>query len=202
MKLLKLKRAGFKYLFIIILLLKFHLFCGRQNNRKGDIMENWKVIEEASNYEISDCGNVRNKTTKRILKGRITKNGYLQVSLKIDNIQKFQNRYIHRLVAIYWLGKKDCLEVNHKDGNKLNNNMNNLEWVTSAENQEHKRTILGKNKTSQRVIGQFSLTGEFIKKFDSILEAAASFGKTRVNIDNALQGKQKTAYGFIWRYLN
>lgn len=80
--------------------------------------------------------------------------------------------------------------------------MNNLEWVTSAENQEHKRTILGKNKTSQRVIGQFSLTGEFIKKFDSILEAAASFGKTRVNIDNALQGKQKTAYGFIWRYLN
>lgn len=165
-------------------------------------MENWKVIEEASNYEISDCGNVRNKTTKRILKGRITKNGYLQVSLKIDNIQKFQNRYIHRLVAIHWLEKKDYLEVNHKDGNKLNNNMNNLEWVTPAENQEHKRAILGKNKTSQRVIGQFSLTGEFIKKFDSILEAATSFGKTRVNIDNALQGKQKTAYGFIWRYLN
>lgn len=62
-------------------------------------MEQWKNIIEASNYEVSNFGNVRNKTTLQILKGRISKNGYYQVSIKMNDTGKFSNRYIHRLVA-------------------------------------------------------------------------------------------------------
>ena len=53
------------------------------------MQEKWKIISEASNYEISNLGNVRNKITKKILKGRITKSGYLQVSIKINETITF-----------------------------------------------------------------------------------------------------------------
>ena len=165
-------------------------------------MEQWKVITEASNYEVSNFGHVRNISTKHILKGRLSKSGYLQVSLADKETKKQKNYYIHRLVAIYFLENLDNKrEVNHKDGNKLNNNVDNLEWVTPSENQKHRQKILGKTKTSQRKIGKFNKNHVLIEEYPSIVDAAKSFGKSRVNIDNALQGKQKTAYGFIWEYL-
>ena len=166
-------------------------------------MEIWKNIEQADNYEVSNYGNVRNKTTKKVLKGRITKNGYLQVSLKINDTNKFVNRYIHRLVAQAFIeNPENKKEVNHIDGNKQNNDLSNLEWVTNSENQKHRHSI-GITKTSQRHIGMFDKEGNMVKDFQSIIEAAAYFNKTsRVNIDNALQKKQKTAYGYIWKYLD
>ena len=163
----------------------------------------WRTITEASNYEVSTNGQVRNRTTKKILKGRLSKNGYLQVSIKIDATQKFCNRYIHRLVALHFIqNPNNKREVNHIDGNKENNTLSNLEWVTSSENQKH-RHLIGNKKTSNRHIGMFNKKGEMVKDFNSILEAAAYFNKTsRVNIDNALQGKQYTAYGYVWKYLD
>lgn len=163
----------------------------------------WRTITEASNYEVSTNGQVRNRTTKKILKGRLSKNGYLQVSIKIDATQKFCNRYIHRLVALHFIqNPNNKREVNHIDGNKENNTLSNLEWVTSSENQKH-RHLIGNKKTSNRHIGMFNKKGEMVKDFNSILEAVAYFNKTsRVNIDNALQGKQYTAYGYVWKYLD
>ena len=166
-------------------------------------MENWKTIENVTNYEVSDLGQIRNTKTNYILKGRLSKSGYLQVSLTDKETKKQKNYYIHRLVAIYFLENLDNKrEVNHKDGNKLNNNVDNLEWVTPSENQKHRQKILGKTKTSQRKIGKFNKNHALIEEYPSIVDAAKSFGKSRVNIDNALQGKQKTAYGFIWEYLD
>ena len=163
----------------------------------------WRTITEASNYEVSTNGQVRNRTTKKILKGRLSKNGYLQVSIKIDATQKFCNRYIHRLVALHFIqNPNNKREVNHIDGNKENNTLSNLEWVTSSENQKH-RHLIGNKKTSNRHIGMFNKKGEMVKDFNSILEAVTYFNKTsRVNIDNALQGKQYTAYGYVWKYLD
>ena len=163
----------------------------------------WRTITEASNYEVSTNGQVRNRTTKKILKGRLSKNGYLQVSIKIDATQKFCNRYIHRLVALHFIqNPNNKREVNHIDGNKENNTLSNLEWVTSSENQKH-RHLIGNKKTSNRHIGMFNKKGKMVKDFNSILEAVAYFNKTsRVNIDNALQGKQYTAYGYVWKYLD
>ena len=164
---------------------------------------NWKTINGFSNYEISDQGEVRNKTTKYILKGRLSKSGYLQVSIKKDETGKFINQYIHRLVASHFLNNEENKrEVNHKDGNKINNTLENLEWITSSENQKHRHNI-GITKTSNRHIGMFDLDGNLIQEFNSIVEAFTILKKTsRVNIDNALQGKQKTAYGYIWKYLD
>ena len=174
----------------------------KAKNQGGYNME-WKTITEASNYEVSTNGQVRNRTTKKILKGRLSKNGYLQVSIKIDATQKFCNRYIHRLVALHFIqNPNNKREVNHIDGNKENNTLSNLEWVTSSENQKH-RHLIGNKKTSNRHIGMFNKKGEMVKDFNSILEAVAYFNKTsRVNIDNALQGKQYTAYGYVWKYLD
>ena len=174
----------------------------KAKNQGGYNME-WKTITEASNYEVSTDGQVRNRTTKKILKGRLSKNGYLQVSIKIDETQKFCNRYIHRLVALHFIeNPNNKREVNHIDGNKENNTLSNLEWVTSSENQKH-RHLIGNKKTSNRHIGMFNKKGEMVKDFNSILEAVAYFNKTsRVNIDNALQGKQYTAYGYVWKYLD
>ena len=141
----------------------------------------------------------------KILKGRLSKSGYLQVSIKIDETNKFANRYIHRLVALYFIDNpENKREVNHKDGNKENNNVENLEWVTSSENQIHKHEILGKTKTSNKRIGKFDKnTNELLEEFDSILDAVHSMGRTsRVSIDQVLQGRHKYAYGFSWKYLD
>lgn len=166
-------------------------------------IEIWKPIEESTHYEVSNLGNVRNSLTGYILKGRLSKSGYLQVSIVLKETNKQANRYIHRLVAIYFLeNPENKREVNHKNGDKIDNRVENLEWVTSSENQLHRQHVLGKQKTSQRRIGQFTKDGKLIQEFSSILIAAQSFGKSRVNIDNALQRKQKTAYGFIWEYLD
>ncbi len=164
----------------------------------------WKVIENATNYEISDEGFVRNRTTQYILKGRISKSGYLQVSIKHDLDNKFKNEYIHRLVALYFLQKDNEKDiVNHKDGNKLNNNVDNLEWVSHSENTQHAHDINLIKKTSNKKIGMYDKDYNLIKTFDSIVEAFHYLNKpSRVNIDNVLQGKQKTAYGFYWKYLN
>ena len=166
-------------------------------------MEKWKVIDFASNYEVSNIGRVRNRKTQYILKGRETHNGYLQVSLKIDDNGKFMNKYIHRLVAQFWLENKEKNEVNHKDGNKKNNNVNNLEWVTSKENSNHRVNVLNKKITSNKKIGMFDKNGTLIQTFESIVAAGQYFKKSRVNIDNALKHKnnQKTAYGYVWKYL-
>ena len=166
------------------------------------MLEQWKTISNASNYEVSNLGNVRNKTTKYILKGRITKSGYLQVSIKLDETQKFTNQYIHRLVALYWIGNpQQKKEVNHIDGNKENNNVDNLEWVTASENQKHRHSI-GINKTSNRRVGKYSKEGELIKEYNSIVEAANAEESPRVSIDSVLQGRRYTLKGYVWKYLD
>lgn len=166
----------------------------------------WKVIDFASNYEISNKGEVRNRTTGKILKGRESKSGYLQVSVKMNDTGKFTNKYIHRLVAKFFIeNPEQKKEVNHIDGNKLNNNVDNLEWVTSSENQLHRQHILNKRITSNRKIGMYDIyTKKLLKIFNSVVEAGQFFGKSRVNIDNALKHKynQKTAYGYVWKYLD
>lgn len=167
------------------------------------MQEQWKIIKEASNYEISNTGKVRNRISLRILKGRRNKGGYLQVSLKIDETQKFSNKYIHRLVAQYWIDNvENKKEVNHKDGNKENNNIENLEWVTSSENQKHRHSIRIKT-TSNKKIGKFTIDGKLIAEYNSIQEAANKENNgVRVSIDNVVHGRRKTLKGFIWKFLD
>ena len=161
----------------------------------------WKSIENFSNYEVSSDGEVRNKTTKQILKGRLSKSGYLQVSIKSDSLNRFVNQYIHRLVAIFFIDNPfNKREVNHKDGNKINNYYENLEWMTSSENQKHRHTI-GIVKTSNRRVGKFK-DDILIVEYSSIVEASKAEGRPRSSIDAVLQGTRKTLFGYCWRYLD
>ena len=92
-------------------------------------MEKWKTMKEHSNYEISNCGKVRNKKTGRIRKTTINNKGYEQIIVYIN--KKPKTYYIHRLVASNFIeNSNNYKEVNHLDENKLNNNVNNLEWCT------------------------------------------------------------------------
>lgn len=93
----------------------------------------WKTIEGFENYEVSNNGEVRNKKTGRILKNSTAPNGYLRVNLRANN--QSYTRYVHRLVALNFLEGEG--EVNHVDGNKSNNNVKNLEWLSHKENIEH-----------------------------------------------------------------
>jgi hypothetical protein len=89
-------------------------------------------------YEISSFGNVisNNFGKRKVLKYGLMNSGYKMVSLKKDCKQKMCS--IHRLVAIAFLPNENNLpQVNHKDGNKLNNNLDNLEWCTRSENIKH-----------------------------------------------------------------
>ena len=95
-----------------------------------------KQIKNYDNYYIYDTGDVLNITTNKILKGSIGENGYKYYRLSKNN--KKQMFYAHRLVAEAFLINKDNLPlVNHKDGNKLNNSVDNLEWVNYSDNTKH-----------------------------------------------------------------
>ena len=96
----------------------------------------WKTIETYPDYEVNTQGEVRRKNNKRLLKPCITPSGYYRVNLRKN--KKSYTAYIHRLVAEAFLSKAiDHIEVNHKDGDKSNNHVENLEWTTHAQNVQH-----------------------------------------------------------------
>ena len=119
-------------------------------------MEVWKRIKHYTNYEISDLGNVRRvlkKGTSKNLKAVDNGNGYMRLNLYKNGKQS--KYYIHRLVAEAFIPNRNKLpEVHHKDHDKTNNVLSNLEWVTSEENNSHKVVHYRKLKqrTTPRVI--------------------------------------------------
>lgn len=106
--------------------------------------EQWKEIDFAPGYEVSNLGQIRSYkstgkfllTVPRLMRLRLSKSGYLNVKLHINRVRKFYR--ISRLVAMFYVSNVgDKPQVNHKDGNKRNNDWRNLEWVTGSENVQH-----------------------------------------------------------------
>lgn len=134
----------------------------------------------------------------KILLPTVGNNGYAHVMLYPGR----KRVMIHRLVAEVFLsnpyGKR---EVNHKDENKLNNKVENLEWLTSKENANYgtRNERITKSKIFKKVF-MFDLNGNFIKKFESATAAAKDIGGKRGNIVGCCYNKQKTAYGFKWQF--
>ena len=94
--------------------------------------EEWKDIPHFDGFQVSNDGRVRNKHG-RVLKGSINNNGYQMVHLRTKDKNKLCT--VHRLVAEAFIPNPDNLpQINHKDENKLNNEVNNLEWCTSKYN--------------------------------------------------------------------
>lgn len=93
--------------------------------------EIYKIIIDFDNYSISNLGNVKNNKTNLILSKSITKGVY---KVKLSKNGKQANLYIHRLLAIHFINNPENKEyVIHIDNNKLNNNINNLKWISKKE---------------------------------------------------------------------
>ena len=163
------------------------------------MIEEWKVIEKATNYEISSCGRVKNTLTKRILKPTLNC-GYFAIGLRINN--KTTTAFAHRLVATYFMVCPDeTYVVNHKDGIKTNNNVENLEWVSQSENGKHAYR-LNLNIPNKISVSQYTLSNVFIKEYESLLDAEKETGIYNGHISGVCRGirERKTAGGYIWKY--
>ncbi len=161
--------------------------------------EIWKKIKDYDNYEVSNMGNVRNIETNYTLKF-ISDDGYNRVGLIKNSKSKLTG--VHRIVAEAFLINDDPIykiQVNHLDGNKLNNNVKNLEFCTPTRNTKH-AIDNGLIKPHTKRIGQYDKQGNFIKEFKSITEAQLETGFK--SISQALNGIQKTGGGFIWKFLD
>lgn len=146
-------------------------------------------MAEYRGYLVYTDGRVQNKTTLKFLKPRITGAGYLSVKIK------GKSEYMHRLVATLFLTKPLGKEVNHKDGNKQNNCLSNLEWVTHQENMRHAKNF-GKMKKGSQIV-QSKLNEYQVKKIKSILSSgvknqrqiAKQFGVHYVTINDIKTGR-------------
>lgn len=141
-------------------------------------MEIWKTIKDFPNYEISNCGNVRNRITGKRLKKQIKEKGYLGVILHKD--KKKYNLRVHRIVAMEFVeNHKNKPYVNHINGDKKDNNSCNLEWVTPSENNIHavKNNLMTFETLYVPIILVDILTLEK-KEFKSISECEKIIGST------------------------
>jgi len=191
--------------------------CDGLPTERRKMEEIWKDIEGFNGkYAISNKGrvlskarDVRNHTgiihkEDYILKQRKDYKGYMRVDL--DNKKMLA---VHRLVAKAFIPNLEGKpQVNHIDGDKINNNVENLEWCTNQENQLH-AVRMGLNdhskydsgKPKRKVLQIDMKTNEVIKIFNSISEAARAVGqKNPSNIGGVCRGERKSVGGYLWKY--
>ena len=176
--------------------------------------ELWKdIIGFEEFYQISNKGRVMSKDRyvrtcgngKRLSKGRIIKpiictNKYLEAHLHVDG--NITVKLIHRLVAEHFIPNTEGFpEVNHKDENPQNNNVENLEWCTSKYNANYgtRNQRMVKEKYLKPVI-MMDLEGNEIKRFKSLGEATRETGFDISAIIRVCKGRKRTSMGYKWAY--
>lgn len=183
--------------------------------------EIWKdIIGYEGAYQVSNFGRVkslsRNTFDGRKVNGKIMtlcedSDGYLLAHLRKENISF--NAKVHRLVALAFINNKyGKPEVNHIDGDKRNNHIDNLEWVTCSENLKHSFRVLHrkhnrilKDKTgdlhpTSKPVLQFDLNGNFIKRHGSARQASIYIGLYDTAIASAINKNRNIIYGYLWKY--
>lgn len=180
----------------------------------------WNKTTISDYYEVSDTGIVRSCDklvnckggSKRLCKGKALKlcqdkDGYLRVGIHIDG--KETTYGVHKLVAEAFIPNPDNLPVvHHKNGNNQDNRVENLEWATvhynnSEDIARERKSKAAFNRTDNKIkIRQLTLDGEIIKDFNCAMDIQREFGYDRSSISRVCQGKQKSSYGFKWKYLD
>lgn len=170
-------------------------------------LESWKFIKEygGNRYKVSSFGRIMSVRKKgcMIMKPGLGTNGYLQLKLGNDH----KEYRIHRLVAEAFIpNPEEKEEVNHIDGIKTNNHVDNLEWTTRSENALHSYNVLkakkffGKEHWMSKKLQQIK-NGNVIAEFYGTNEAERKTGICAANICECCNGKRKTAGGFQWKYV-
>jgi hypothetical protein len=162
--------------------------------------EIWREIsipnEDTKGYYISSLGRFRNRKGVVMENYKPHHSGYIYLRV---NIKKYA---VHRLVASAFIDNPiNKPIVNHIDGNKTNNASENLEWVTSSENNLHNHKA-GLIKAYTRKVVQFDLQMNQLHIFNSIKETSEQLGISLSSIKAVLKGKQKSTKGFILNYLD
>ena len=168
--------------------------------------EIWKDIEGYEGlYQVSNLGRVKimrfiNKNTniekERIKSQKIRKDGYLEVALYKNGKGKYIQ--VHRLVAKSFIpNPKKLPQVNHIDGIKTNNIVENLEWVSISDNAIHSSRVLRNNV---RKINQYDLKGRYLATYSSITIAGEINNIRESSIANVLAGRRNKTFGYKWKY--
>jgi len=172
---------------------KWKYFYEKEDEAENEI---WKEmpfeIIGKNNYYVSNKGGFKNN------KGVIKNNHKYNTGYKRIHINN-KNYLLHRLVALTFLENPENKEfVNHIDGNKLNNELTNLEWATCLENNLHKIKI-GLSNSTKKVI-QYDLQMNKINEFYSIAEAVKNLNLTKRIVIDSCKGRSKNKCGFLFRY--
>ena len=152
-------------------------------------------------YTILENGRIYRTKNNREVKQIKDKDGYLQVRLSVNNIQ--QTVKMHRLVAkIYIPNPNNNPQVNHKNENKSDNRIENLEWVTAKQNVMHSRQKIYHDSIKHRMkpVMQFSLKGSFIKEYESVNSAAKIVGASGSHIAYCCNNVHSKCKGYIWKW--
>ena len=172
--------------------------------------EIWKDIKGYEGlYQVSNLGRIKSlpretnnqfSWCERILKLKKTKFGYLVACLKVNGKDSFKS--VHRLVAEAFIPNPLNLpQVNHKDEDKSNNRVDNLEWCDAVYNMNYGTCIQRRVEKQSKAVNQYTLDGVFIKQWKSAKEASKELHIDRSTIKMVCYGRpqRKSAGGFIWR---
>ena len=160
--------------------------------------EIWKpIVGYEKHYEVSNYGNIRSicsrwgiRNKPRMVSQVLSPKGYKRVRLCKNNTSKFH--MVHRLVAEAFIGKpKENKEINHKDYNRANNSINNLEWISHLNNVKYSK--------GKKVL-QYDLRNNFIKEWQSTREIEKEIGIDHRQVGDCCNKKEKTCHGFIFKY--
>ena len=155
--------------------------------------EEWKDITHFDGFQVSNDGRVRNKHG-RILKGSVNNNGYQMVHLRTKDKNKLCT--VHRLVAEAFISNPDNLpQINHKDENKANNSVENLEWCTGKYNVNYGT----RNERAGKIRGYMVYCVELNKTFNSMVEAEKETGAKQ--IAKACRGIYSHSGGYHWKFV-
>lgn len=168
-------------------------------------MEQWRDIEGYEGlYQVSDWGRVKSLNylhtgVERLLVGIKNKDGYLRVCLWKDGKRKWCK--VHRLVTQAFIPNPYGLpQVNHKDENPANNVVSNLEWCDCKYNINYGTHNERIAKALSKPVYQYTKDGSLVRSYPSVREAERRTGYRNSTISECCNGKQKSAYGYLWSY--
>lgn len=166
------------------------------------IWQNGEKLDLSGYYQISADGIVKSVSRKynpneHTMAKIIDQYGYERVSITVNKKRYFL--CVHRLLLSTFKPEADTYEsINHKDCNKLNNTLENLEWCDTAFNNSYN----GHNDTNNKPVAQYDLEGNFVAWYKSASAAARAIGGCAQSINGVCNNKpyRKTAHGYVWKY--